>query len=112
MQGAVARRLSSIREKGAISNSEVADLLGTRAETVSRWNNGHRDPHPSTEQLLLELEFIIELLSDFYEPKEARLFLYAPQKLLGGQRPADLIKEGKISEVHRLVNQIRDGVYL
>ena len=112
MSGAVARRLTSIREKGDISFAEVADMLGTRPETVSRWNQGHRDPHPNTEKALLELDFIVDQLSDFYDPKEARLFFYSPQKLLNGKKPADLIKEGKIEEVHRLVNQIRDAVYM
>ena len=36
MTGAVARRLESLRTKGAIKEIEVANLLGTRPETVSR----------------------------------------------------------------------------
>lgn len=112
MTGAVARRLESIHEKGALSFSELAELLRTTPETVSRWRQGHREPRPSTEKDLLELEFFIEQLSELYDPKEARLFLYSPQKLLGGQTPAQLIMQGDMSKVHRLVNQIRDAVYL
>jgi hypothetical protein len=112
MSGAVARRLESIHEKGAISYAELAELLRTTPETVSRWRMGHRDPRPAAEKVLLELDFFIDQLSELYDPKEARLFLFSPQKLLGGQTPAHLITEGKMSEVHRLVNQIRDSVYL
>ncbi len=112
MTSAVARRLDSLRAKGAIKNIEVANLLGTRPETVSRWNQGRAYPHATTEKTLLELEYIIDQLADFYEPDEARQWIFAPQKLLAGESPATLIRTGRIDEVMRLVGQLRDAVYL
>ena len=112
VSNAVARKLESIRDKCAMRHVEVANLLGTRPETVSRWNQGRAYPHASTEKILLELEFIVDQLSDFYEPNEARLWIFSPQKHLHGQSPAELIQAGKIDEVRRLVNQIRDAVYV
>jgi hypothetical protein len=112
MTSAVARKLESLRAKGAMRNIEVANLLGTRPETVSRWNQGRAYPHSNTEKILLELEFIVDQLSDFYEPNEARQWIFSPQKLLKGVSPAELIREGRIEEVRRLVNQLRDAVYL
>jgi len=91
---------------------EVANLLGTRPETVSRWNQGRAYPHASTEKTLLELEYIIDQLSDFYEPNEARQWIFSPQKHLAGASPAELIRNGRIDEVLRLVNQLRDSVYI
>ena len=112
MPSAVARKLESLRAKGGIRNIEVANLLGTRPETVSRWNQGRAYPHSNTEKVLLELEFIVDQLSDFYEPNEARQWIFSPQKHLGGLSPAELIRQGRIEEVRRLVNQLREGVYL
>ena len=112
MTSAVARKLESIRTKGELRHVEVANLLGTRPETVSRWNQGRAYPHSGTEKTLLELEFIVDQLSDFYEPNEARQWIFAPQKLLRGASPAELIREGRIDEVRRLVNQLREGVYV
>lgn len=109
---AVARKLESIRVKGAMKHVEVANLLGTRPETVSRWNQGRAYPHASTELTLLELEFIVDQLSDFYSPSEARQWMFSPQKYLRGASPAELIRAGRIDEVRRLVNQLRDAVYL
>ena len=109
---AVARRLESIREKGSLRHLDVAQILGTRPETVSRWKQGHAYPHRSTEKLLLELEYIVDQLSDFYEPDEARQWMFAPQKLLEGESPASLIQSGRIDAVLRLVSQIRDAIYL
>jgi transcriptional regulator with XRE-family HTH domain len=109
---AVAKRLDALRKKGAMKNIEVANLLGTRPETVSRWNQGRAYPHANTEKMLLELEYIIDQLADYYEPNEARQWVFAPQKLLAGASPAQLIQDGRIDEVMRLVGQIRDAVHL
>jgi transcriptional regulator with XRE-family HTH domain len=110
--GPVARRLEVLRTKGAMKDVEVANLLGTRPETVSRWNQGRAYPRATTEKALLELEYIVDQLADLYEPREARQFIFAPQKLLGGESPAALIGSGRIDEVMRLVAQIRDAVHL
>ena len=108
---AVARKLDSIRAKGGMRHIDVANLLGTRPETVSRWNQGKAYPHAGTEKELLELEYIIDQLSDFYEPNEARLFLFSRQRLLANESPADLIKNGRIDEVVSFVGRLRDGVF-
>ncbi|MDP7099449.1 MAG: hypothetical protein QF511_13275, partial [Rhodospirillales bacterium] len=84
MTTAVARKLLSIKEKGAMRNTEVANLLGTRPETVSRWNQGRAYPQPRKEKMLLELEYIVDQLSDFYEPNEARLWIFSRQRHLDG----------------------------
>jgi hypothetical protein len=109
---AIARRLQAIEDKGAMRSADVANVLKVRPETVSRWNQGKAFPHPETEKLLLELEFIIDKLSDFYEPREARLWIFARQRLLNDQIPAQLIQDGRIDEVLAVVNQLRDSVHL
>ena len=112
MSNAVARKLESIREKGAMKNVDVANILGSRPETVSRWNQGRAYPHPDAEKILLELEYVIDQLSDFYAPDEARLWLFSRQKLLDGEIPAELIQKGRTDEVLTNINQLRDGVFL
>lgn len=112
MMGAVARRLETIKSKGAMRSAEVARLLGTRPETVSRWNQGRAYPQPNTEKTLLELEYIVDQLSDFYEPSEARQWMFAPQRLLDGHSPAELIQDGNIEDVRHLVNQMREAVHM
>ncbi|MGH6924682.1 MAG: helix-turn-helix domain-containing protein [Propylenella sp.] len=112
MMGAVARRLETIREKAGMRSTEVAQLLGTRPETVSRWNQGRAYPQPSKEKTLLELEYIVDQLADFYEPNEARLWIFAPQRLLEGHSPAELIQTGRIEDVRHLVNQLREAVHM
>src|SRR5689334_18687751 len=78
VMSAVARKLNSLREKAAMRSVEVANLLGTRPETVSRWKPGRAYPHAGTEKTLLELEYLVDQLADFYQPDEARQWMFAP----------------------------------
>ena len=112
MSNAVARKLDSIRSKGGMKNIDVANVLGLRPETVSRWNQGKAFPQPDAERTLLELEYIIDELSDFYDPQEARLWLFSRQKLLNGQVPAELIQKGRVDEVRSVIAQLRDSVFI
>src|ERR1700722_2953938 len=85
----IARKLDLLAEKAAMRSVDVANLLGTRPETVSRWNLGKAFPRADAERTLLDLEYLVDLLSDIYEPEEARLWFYSRQKLLGGVAPAE-----------------------
>lgn len=109
---AIARRLTSIEEKASMRSSDIANVLNVRPETVSRWNQGKAFPHPSTEKQILELDFIVDQLSDFFSPDEARLWLFSRQKLLDGRVPADIIQSGNVDDVLGAVNQLREGVFL
>ena len=112
MSNAVARKLDSIRSKGGMKNIDIANVLGLRPETVSRWNQGRAFPQPEAERTILELEYIVDQLSDFYEPQEARLWLFSRQKLLNGEKPAELIQQGRTEEVLTVIKQLRDGVFI
>lgn len=108
---AVASRLSAIRGHGGIKGREIAQLLDTTPETVSRWNTGKTEPQPDRLQRLLALEWLLDQLSDLYEPDEARLWLFSPHRLLDGDRPADRIQADRVDEVLALIAQLRDGAF-
>lgn len=112
MSNAIARKLDAIEKKAALSGVDVANVLDTNVGTVSRWRTGKAFPQPKYEELLLQLEYVAEQLSDIYEPLDARLWLFKPQKLLAGETPARLLVQGRYKDVLAALNQIRDDVYL
>lgn len=112
MQTAIAKKLRSLKSQGGIKFADLAELLHTTPETVSRWNTGRSSPRNDAERLILELDYIVERLREFYtDPDDARLWLFSPQKLLGGEKPADLIEQGRIDEVRALINELSGVVY-
>ena len=99
-RNAVAEKLELLWTRAAIRSVDVANMLGTTAETVSRWNRGRAYPRPRKEKLLVDLEYLVERLSEFYsDPRTARAWLYSRHRYFGGVRPADLIREGRIQDV-------------
>jgi transcriptional regulator with XRE-family HTH domain len=112
MAASLAEKLENIKNLGGINNRDVAELLDTTQETVSRWINGRVDPQRERLQRLLQLEFFLNELAEFYDPKEARLWLLSPNRLLGGATPADRIKEGRTEDVFALLEQLRSGAYI
>lgn len=112
MGGAIAERLHSIRERGGIHSREVAQLLDTTPQTVSRWSTGKASPQPGGLQRLLTLEWLIGELAEFYEPEHARLWLFTPHRLLAGERPADRIQRGQLEDVLALISQLSDGAFV
>ena len=112
MSQAVAEKLEIMKKRAAIRAVDVANMLGTTPETVSRWNQGRAYPRPSKESLLVDLEYIVERLSEFYtDPKAARAWLYSRHKYFNGFRPADLIQEGRIEEVLEAIQSMADPEY-
>lgn len=112
MPGALATRLDAIKRNAGVRSREIAQLLDTTPQTVSRWQQGHVDPQPLKLQQLLTLEWIADQLREFYAPDEARLWLFSPHRLLGGDTPADRIQVGKAEDVLALIDQLRDGAFV
>jgi len=107
----IARKLEELQKKASIRSVDVANVLQIRPETVSRWNQGRAFPQPDAERRLLDLGYVVEQLADLYEPDEARLWLFSRQRLLDGAIPAELIQQGKTTEVLQIIKQIVEGVY-
>ena len=108
----VAEKLELVKTKAAIRSVDVANILGTTPETVSRWNNGRAYPRPSKENLLVDLEYIVERLAEFYsDPRTARAWLYSRHRYFDGVRPADLIREGRTQEVLEAIQAMGSPTY-
>ena len=112
MSNALARRLDSIKAHAGIKSRDIAELMGTTPETVSRWSRGKVDPQPDRLNRLLTLEWVMDQLAELYEPAEARLWLFAPHTLLEGKSPAHRLQQGEFDEVMAVIDQIKDGAFV
>jgi len=112
MAEALAKQLTQLQERAGIRFREVAKLLDTTPQTVSRWKSGKVEPQPNRLRQLLALTFLAEELSEFYSPQQARLWLFKPHKLLNGDTPANRIRADKLEDVNALVAQLKDGAYV
>jgi transcriptional regulator with XRE-family HTH domain len=112
MSSAIAKKLDAIQERGGISGRDVAQLLNTTPQTVSRWRQGKVSPHRGSLDRLLKLDWLANQLASFYEPNEARIWLFSPHVEFDGLRPADLIADDRMDEVLAVIDRLYSGAYV
>ena len=88
MAQALANQLHKLQERAGIRFREVAQLLSTTPQTVSRWKSGKVEPQPGRLKQLLALAFLAEELSEFYSSEQARLWLFKRTQIVKGRHPA------------------------
>ena len=109
---AVARLVDDLQRYGGLKGRDIANIVGVSPPTVSRWRKGEGGPTIEKQRVIAELRWVAERLSDFYEPDEARLWLQSSHPQLKGERPYDLINQGRTAEVLEVIERLDSGVYL
>ncbi|MDE0150209.1 MAG: DUF2384 domain-containing protein [Rhodospirillaceae bacterium] len=109
---AVSRMVGELRRLSGLKNVDLANIVGVSPPTVHRWSRGQGSPTIEKQQVIADLRWVAERLSDFYEPDEARLWLQTGHPQLGGARPYDLINDGRIADVLEVIDRLESGVYL
>ncbi len=109
---AVSRMVDELRQLGGLKNIDLANIVGVSPPTVHRWSKGQGSPTIEKQQVIAELRWVAERLSDFYEPDEARLWLQTSHPQLNGEKPYDLINDDRTAEVLEVIDRLESGVYL
>src|SRR5215467_16099614 len=111
MANAVAKILDDLRDRGGLKGTDVANMTSVSPATVSRWTSGKAFPQPKTQLLISDLRYVVDRLAEFYTPEETRIWLYSRHRLLNGERPIDLIHDGRTDEVLTVIEGLSDGTY-
>jgi transcriptional regulator with XRE-family HTH domain len=111
MPGAVAKIIDSLREHGGLKGVDVANITSVSPATVSRWSSGSALPHPKTQLIISDLRYVVDRLSEVYTADETRVWLYSKHRLLGGERPIELIHEGQTDQVLSVIESLVEGSY-
>ena len=112
MGNVVAKTINDLRERGSLSGVDVANVANVSKATVSRWVTGKAAPQPKTQLVLSDLRYVVDRLAEFYQPEEARIWLYSRNNLLDGERAMDLIHEGRTEEVLTVIERLGSLAYL
>jgi hypothetical protein len=102
-------RVESARRAFA-SDTELAELAGVHRSNVTRWKQGER-PAPENVQLIVGLDVVVTLLSQFLDPRSVPKWLRGFNAHLGGRRPLDVLRAGRLSEVIAAIEAERQGAF-
>jgi len=86
----------------------VAFLASPRS--VARWQAHEVAPRRESEERLLEVKVVIDLLRRHLRPESARLWIRSPNPDLGYEKPLDLIARGEYRRVIGAILAMAEGV--
>lgn len=110
MSSAIAERVHDISDRLRLTQEELGELVGANARSVARWSAGTAKPQRDARTRLLELHYVAEQASEVVHPEDINLWLFTPNRMLDGDRPADRIADGRYRDVLGLLDALSEGV--
>jgi transcriptional regulator with XRE-family HTH domain len=110
MVTALATKLREINDTLALSQGDIASIVGSTARSVSRWASDEAVPQRLSRQRLIELAYVAEAAAEVLKPSDANLWLMSPNRLLDHDTPAERIHTGDYRSVLALLDALADGV--
>jgi hypothetical protein len=93
-----------------VTQEQIASVVHVSPRAVRAWSTS--SPRPEHYDLLAELRDLVSLLSDSLTPRGVKQWLGAKNRLLHGQRPIELLADGKFQDVESAANAFVDGTYV
>ncbi|MHB1447053.1 MAG: antitoxin Xre/MbcA/ParS toxin-binding domain-containing protein [Acidimicrobiales bacterium] len=102
--------LDGLLEDRLLDSGDVARALGTTPRSVARWQTAQAAPRRDSEERLLELKAVVDLLRTVLRPEPARLWLRSPNPDLGYEKPLELVASGEYRRVVAVILALAEGV--
>lgn len=104
--------LNAWRELG-VSDDVLAGALNVDRRTIDRWGTGISYPQTEAREALAALECLSRHLLDTFDDAEAaRAWLCADLRYLGGLRPVDALRAGRIDRVEAALEALDSGTFV
>lgn len=99
------------RQHLGLTEAELSKVLGADARSVRRWASGTQDATPRTAhgERIDDLRDLVELLGETLPDKQIARWLRARNRLLGGERPLELLAQRGYSRVRDAAETFVDG---
>lgn len=93
-----------------VTQVDVASVTHVSDRAVRGWRNG--DIRPDRYDRLAQLRDLVLLLSDSLTPRGVGQWMHAKNRILGGERPVELLAEDRHDEVRAAAEAFIDGSYV
>ncbi|HEY3736409.1 MAG TPA: hypothetical protein VGL26_03125 [Jatrophihabitans sp.] len=93
-----------------VTQAEVGSVAGVTDRAVRGW--AHSMVRPDRYDRLAQLRDLVVLLSDSLSARGVGQWLHARNRMLGGQRPIDVLAEGRFADAQAAAQAFVDGSYV
>jgi len=95
-----------------VTQADVAQVTRTDPKTVYAWRASNTRPRSATYDRLDGLREVVRTLADSLTPRGVGQWLHASNRLLGGRRPLEVLREGETDAVLQAARSFVDGAYV
>jgi transcriptional regulator with XRE-family HTH domain len=101
-----------LRSNTGLTETDLVDGTGASERTVRRWAHDHSQPQTRYQRQIDDLRTIVSVLEPTLTARGIRQWLRSRNRYLDGQRPIDVLRDGRFDRVHEAANAFNDGSYL
>lgn len=95
-----------------VSQADIATIARVDPKTVYAWKAKSARPRPNAYLRLDGLRDVVGILSDSLTRRGVGQWLHAPNRLMGGKKPLDALREGQQDLVVQAARSFVDGSYV
>ena len=103
--------LRFLTEQFGHNQAVIAGFFDVHRSSITRWLKGADLPNSENQIRIAALRLILMRLSSVFHPPTGQKWLQGINAHLGNNRPIDLVKQGRISEVLAAIEQADAGSY-
>src|ERR1035437_2424349 len=89
--------------------AKLAELFSISTASVSRWFTSAGAPGPENAERIMGVAYIVYRLSNLVEPEVVNAWLHGVNDHLGHQKPIDLIRHGRLTDVINALDEFEAG---
>ncbi len=89
--------------------AKLADLFAISTASVSRWFKKEDAPHRENAEKIMGVAYIVYRLSNLLEPVAVEAWLQGVNDHLNHQKPIDLIRQGRLTDVINALDEYEAG---
>ncbi len=89
--------------------AKLAELFSTSTASVSRWFKKEDTPDPENAERIMGVAYIVYRLSNLVEPEVIDSWLHGVNDHIGHQKPIDLIRQGRLTDVINALDEFEAG---
>ena len=108
--GEVVGLLDRLLDGEVVDGADLARVVGTSPRSITRWQATRAVPRRDSEERLLELKAVVDLLTGLLREEPARLWLRTPNPDLSYEKPLDVVAKGEYQRVIDSIMALAEGV--
>lgn len=105
------KAIAELESRLSIGESEIALALGISARSLNRWSSGESYPQRESRAHLARLLALSERLEEVFG-EDADEWIEADSRYLGGLKPIEALRAGRIDRVEDALEALDSGVVL